>query len=85
MRQFNVCERARVKQYLKGGDFSEEGKARRAYYVPLLIGKIVVVVDYSDAHGLVYGVIEPNFDGHRGRKDTCPIYWLDPEELEKEV
>ena len=29
-----------------------------------------VVVDYSDAHGLCYGVVFPNANGHSGRTNN---------------
>ena len=47
-------------------------------------GKIVLVIDYSDSHGLCYQVVEPNFNGSCGRKENVDIYWIEPEYLEKE-
>lgn len=48
-------------------------------------GQVVLVVDYSDSHGLVYGVVTPNFDGHRGRSphNILQVQWIEPEDLEK--
>lgn len=42
-----------------------------------------VVVDYSDAHGLCYGVVFPNANGHSGRTNNLQIHWFEPEEIEK--
>lgn len=82
-RQFKVCDKARVKQYnQKVWSFSAEGKAVRAKVMPRLVGKIVVVIDYSDGHGLCYRVVAPNFDGWRGRDDELQVAWVDPSELE---
>jgi hypothetical protein len=50
--------------------------------MPSLVGKTIVIVDYSDAHGLVYGVVEPNFHGLFGRKEELHIHWIEPDELE---
>lgn len=83
-RQFNVCDKARLKQYNREADreFSDTGKEHRARSMPSLVGKIVVVVDYSDGHGLCYRVVVPNFNGFRGRENEMEIVWVDPSELE---
>lgn len=84
-RQFNVCDKVRVARYNREADsnFTDDGKDTRARIMPSLVGKIVLVVDYSDSHGLTYGVVEPNFNGSRNRKDELEIHWLEPEELEQ--
>ena len=81
-RVLKVCDKARIKQFNQKADFSEEGKAHRARAMPRLVGHIVLVVDYSDGHGLCYRVIAPNFNGHRGRENELEIVWVDPSELE---
>lgn len=82
--QFNVCDKARVKQYdsKTSFGFSECGKYNRARIMPGIVGRIVVVVDYSDGHGLTYCVVAPNFDGFRGRDRELEFVWVDPSELE---
>jgi hypothetical protein len=81
-RQFNVCDKARVKQYNKEADWHYSGY-HRARIMPSLLGKIVLVVDYSNAHGLTYGVVKPNFDGLKGRTEShLEICWVEPDELE---
>lgn len=45
-------------------------------------GDIAVIVDYSDGHGLCYGVVFPNVNGYYGRKDNFEIHWFEPEQLE---
>lgn len=47
--------------------------------------QIGVCVDYSDAHGLYYGLVFPNLKGHAGRKDDLKIYWFDSEQLKFEI
>jgi hypothetical protein len=44
-------------------------------------GDIGVVVDYSDSHGLCYGLVFPNTKGFYGRTDSLPIRWFDPKEV----
>ena len=45
-------------------------------------GKIGVIVDYSDSHGDLYGVVFPNFSGSYGRKDTLTLCWFEMYEIE---
>lgn len=46
--------------------------------------QIGVCVDFSDSHGLIYGLVFPNLHGHSGRKDELKIHWFEPEEIEFE-
>lgn len=83
-RVFNVCDKARLKQYDPEADgFSQEGKANRARIIPPIVGRIVVIVDYSDGHGLCYRVVAPNFNGWRGRDEEMEFVWVNPSELEE--
>jgi hypothetical protein len=84
-RRFNVCDKARIKQYILDDDrnYPEEGQVKRRTIMPRIVGSVVVVVDYSDAHGLTYRVVVPNFNGHRGSKQDLDIVWVEPNELEQ--
>ena len=43
-----------------------------------------VIVDYSNGHGLCYGVVFPNLNGYYGRigKETLQVHWYEPDEIE---
>jgi hypothetical protein len=47
-----------------------------------LSGKTGVIVDYSNAHGLCFGIVYPNTRGHYGREESLFIEWFDPNEIE---
>jgi hypothetical protein len=83
-KKFNICDKARIKQYNpEASGFSTEGKTIRARIVPRIMNRIVVIVDYSDSHGLCYRVVAPNFNGNSGRDEELEFVWVDPDELEE--
>ena len=41
-----------------------------------------VIVDFSNAHGLCFGVIFPNIKGSSSRETKLLIHWFEPEEVE---
>jgi len=41
-----------------------------------------VIIDFSNAHGLCFGVIFPNTKGSYNRDIIMKIQWFDPEEVE---
>ena len=41
-----------------------------------------VIVDFSNSHGLCFGVVFPNIHGNSGRTETLEIKWFEPEEIE---
>lgn len=43
--------------------------------------KFGTIVDFSNSHGLMFGVIFPNVHGSRGRTDTMTVEWHEPDEL----
>ena len=44
--------------------------------------KYGVIVDFSNAHGLFFGVVFPNVRGSSGRSGVLNIEWLDPDEVD---
>lgn len=63
---FKVCDRARVIKYdSNSAEFNDIGKQNRANNMLSMVGKIVLIVDLSNSHGLSYRVVKPNFDGSR--------------------
>lgn len=40
-----------------------------------------VIVDFSNSHGIRYGIVFPNLKGHSGRKEQLTVHWFDPEEI----
>ena len=38
--------------------------------------------DYSDSHGLCYGMVFPNLKGSCGREKYLEVFWFEPEEIE---
>ena len=45
-------------------------------------GRAGVIVDFSNSHGLCFGVIFPNRDGSSARTETMKVKWFDPDEVE---
>lgn len=39
--------------------------------------KYGVIVDFSNSHGLCFGVVFPNTNGSYGREDSLTIEWID--------
>jgi hypothetical protein len=67
-----IGEQVKVIFYDKEKD-SEYVHKRR--YVKKFIGKVGVIVDVSNAHGLCYGIIFPE------RKEYLKVYWFEPNEV----
>ena len=41
-----------------------------------------VIVDFSNAHGLCFGVVFPTVFGSQGRNETLAICWFEPHQVE---
>lgn len=83
-KRLSICDTVKVKLYNReaNSSFTEETKAHRDRVMPGLIGKTVVIVDISDSHGLMYGIVYPNFYGSSKRQSLLEVHWLEPDELE---
>lgn len=50
-------------------------------YVNYYMNQNGVIVDFSNSHGLCFGIVFPNRYGSQERKDSLHVYWFEQDEI----